>query len=121
MFSENLPNKARTISTVLFVLDCIAAFILGISIWDDWHNQWVYSILILIFVPLTSYFSCLLICMFADIAESTADIQQKLTDGKKVLTDIRQNLNGEKAPEPKNTAPFTKEVPAGAPSWEKFM
>ena len=121
MIINSYASKVRVLSAITFILTCIAVFIIGLNIRDEWGYISNYSIALWIVTPFFAYFNSALVSMFAEMADDVANIRMSLSDNKKVLTDIRQNLNGEKAPEPKTSAPFTKEVSAGAPSWEKFM
>ena len=121
MIINSYASKARVLSAITFILTCIAVFIIGLNIRDDWGYISNYSIALWIVTPLFAYFNSVLVSMFAEMADDVANIRMSLSTTEKLLADIRQNLNEEKDPEPKTSAPFTKEVPAGAPTGEKFM
>ena len=83
--------KLKTVAKISFILGCVASLIWGILVFDDWHNMWVYSILIWVLGPLTSYVSSMFIYGFAQIVESCESIEstsRKLVNINKVVESI---------------------------------
>jgi len=62
-------NKIKTVSKIYMVLGCLISLVLGIIVFDDWHNMWVYSVLIWVLGPFFSYASFLLIYGFGVIVD----------------------------------------------------
>lgn len=66
---QNASTKLKIFAKVLFVLSCLVSFVWGITIWDDYHNRWVISVLIWIIGPLFAYIQSLILYVFAQIGE----------------------------------------------------
>lgn len=74
---KDTPRKLKIVSKVIFTLMCLGSFIFGISIWDDWGNRWLLSILIWIVGPLFAYVQSLILYTFAQMAEDISAANQK--------------------------------------------
>ena len=65
----NPGSKLIVASKILFIIGTFLALIWGISVFDDWHNMWILSIIIWIGVPAALYVNSLFLCAVGEIAE----------------------------------------------------
>ena len=88
-------GKLKAIAKINLILGCIASLILGILVFDDWHNMWLYSILIWVFGPLCSYISSLFIYGFAAIIDLCQSIYSNGSRTNQNLNNIQKAIENQ--------------------------